>query len=217
MQITHEEARELIQFNTDHALNVDKREMLHRHLKECEECMNYVREMEAVEATLKSTLRAHWCIRPVHLDVRAVKAKLNPIRAISSQAATRAALIGVTVMLFVLASWQLVSISNPTGSLTANVLPIPTPSLLLTGTNNHFNNCKEVQYKVRKGDTLESIAREFSTSKQILIELNQLPSENLNPITILMIPLCDPTPTGTVHPPALTTTPMFETTTYTPG
>jgi hypothetical protein len=217
MQITHEEAHQLIQIKVDRTLSLTNQELLDSHLKGCLECNRYKQEIEAVEDTLQVTMRKHWNAQVHHLDVRAINEKSKPINLISNLFPTRSIMIGMVIVLFVFTSWQLVEWNNKSAMLITNVSPIPTPSLLLTGTNNNFNSCQKLQYEVQPGDTLGSLAHQFSTSQAALIQLNDLQSENVLPGTKLIVPVCGLTPTRTSRTPTLTTTPMLEPITYTPG
>jgi LysM domain-containing protein len=217
MQITHEEARQLIQFNTDHTLPLTKRELLDSHLKECVECTSYRQDMDAVGNTLQTTMRKHWSAQVRHLDVQIIREKLQPVSLSSNFLPTRGVLVGMVVLLFVLASWQFVNSNNKPAMLVTNLSPIPTPSLLLTGTNSNLNNCQKMKYEVQQGDTLERLAQQFSTSIEAISQLNNLQSTNIQPGMKLIVPVCDPTPTRTSRTPTLTITPMLEPITYTPG
>lgn len=217
MQITHEEARQLILFNADHALTLTKKALLDSHLNDCSQCKRYQQDIGAVDAILQSTMRKHWSTPVRHLDVQAIKAKSHPLSMFSNLVPTRNVLVGLIVICFLLASWQFVNSNNKPTMMVTNLSPIPTPSLLLTGTNTKASDCQKIQYEVRQGDNLKRIAEEFSTSMESLIQVNGLPSENLRPGMKLIVPVCDPTPTRTSRTPTLTTTPMLEPITYTPG
>ncbi len=217
MQITHEEARQLIQFNTDHALPSAKRDLLDSHLKHCSECTSYRQEIKAVGETLQVAMQKHWSAQPCPLDVQAIREKSKSIHSFSNIASMRSALVAMLVFLFVFASWQLVARNNKSAMLVTNLAPIPTPSLLLTGTSSHLNNCQKSQYQVQRGDTLESLAQQFSVSSETLVQLNDLPSKNIRPGMKLVVLVCDPTPTRTSSTPTSTTTPIMDPISYTPG
>ncbi len=217
MQITHEEAHQLIQLNTDHALPSAKKEMLDSHLKHCSECSSYQQEIAAVGNTLQLTMQKHWNIQPRHLDVQVIKAKSKSINPLNNIVPARGALVAMMVMVFVFASWQLVARTGKSGMLVTNLAPIPTPSLLLTGTSSNLNNCQKSRYEVQRGDTLESLAQQFSVSGETLVELNNLQAQNIRPGMKLVVLICDPTPTRTSGTPTSTTTPIMDPISYTPG
>ena len=96
---------------------------------------------------------------------------------------------------------------------------IPTPSIQTTSTKvNTAEVCEQIQYTVKSGDTLESIARQFSISKNDLVDANNRSSEAVDPGKVLVIPLCSSTPTETIYPPTFTTTitPLMDAFSHTP-
>src|SRR5215475_10079027 len=103
MQITHEEARHLIQFDVDHTLPITKKELLNSHLKDCLECNRYKQEIEVVGDTLQMTMQKYWNVHHRHLDVQTIKAKLNPSWQISNFLTTRSGLIGLVALLVMFA------------------------------------------------------------------------------------------------------------------
>jgi hypothetical protein len=218
MEVTHQEARSLIQFRADQALNEDKMEMLAVHLKDCGECADYADEIQETELTLRTTLRKHWNVRPLPLEMKDIKAKLLPISWLNDLLTTRKALIGIMLLFFVFGFWQISSTRYNSSSRIVGMSPIPTPSFLMTSTQNNFATCQKVRYEVHQNDSLESIARRFLVSKEAILIINNLQPNAATLPTELIIPLCESTPTGTTHPPASTTnTPSLEFISYTPG
>ena len=220
MQITHQEARSLIQFRADQVLNADKKELLNAHLNGCVECTDYANQIQETEATLRTTLKKRWNIHHVPLHAKDIKARVNSkVGLPESLVPTRSALVGITVLLFVFGLMQLTSTNhNPPGFIAVGVPAIPTPSLSLTSTQNNLVNCQLIRYEVHQDDTLESLARRFSVSEEALIDLNHLQTES-GPLPVkLIVPFCELTPTSTTHPPTSTTdTPSFDLIIYTPG
>ena len=219
MHITHQEARHLIQHRADHALNSAKKEVLNAHLKACLECAEYANEMQETEATLRTVLRKQWNVHLLPVQVQVIKAKINPYYKLFDRLTTRSALVGMTVVFFFFVFWQSTSThSGFQSGMTAGVPAIPTPSLLLTNTQNNFENCRMIYHNVRRDDTLANVAHAYSVSEQAITDLNDLePAVGTLPAT-LIIPVCDVTPTGTTRPATSTTnTPALEFTTYTPG
>jgi len=219
MQITHEEAHRLIQFKSDNALNSKSMETLKAHLKDCADCRGYSDELTKIEGSLREAMRKQWSFRPLPLQMDVVKGKINTKADISTLLTTRTALISIAFALFVFITWQSVMTNNevPQQTLLGTVPLIPTPSTQFTATNILLEGCNEIRYKVQENDTLESIAKEFSTSKEAISAANDLKTEETDPGMELMIPFCDSTPTSTMHPPTFTITPIFETTATTPG
>lgn len=93
---------------------------------------------------------------------------------------------------------------------------IPTPSMQITHTLTQ--SCGQIRYQVQPGDTLESVAFQFSISKEDLLAANQMSTGIVISGMELIIPLCNSAATGTVHPPTFTTTitPLTEVISQTP-
>ena len=219
MQITHQEARQLIQRRADQPLDESKREMLNMHLKGCTVCAEYANEIQETEATLRIALRKQWDVSPMPLEVMNIKVKITPNNKPTEYLATRSALVGMAVLVFFFVFWQFTY--NPNGyqsPASIGVAVIPTPSLRLTSTQNNFDNCEMLQYEVRRNDTVESLARQFLVSENVIRELNNLKTDREILPSLLTIPACELTPTVTTYPPTSTTnTPALERITYTPG
>jgi hypothetical protein len=216
MQITHEEARQLIRSKVDDRLNTITEDSLNMHLKACRDCQRYLESLREVENTLRKTMRRQWNLHPLPLSSAAVyaKVKVNPVENVF--VTTRTALIGAVFVMFAFIAWQsMATMTAPTPS--GGALPlIPTPSSH-TATNTLQSGCKEIQYIVQPGDTLESIAGSFSVSKEAIIAANHLPDETLGITHELIIPFCELTPTSTLLPPTFTITPSLQTISTTPG
>ena len=219
MQITHQEARQLIQRRADQPLHASKKEMLNMHLKGCTVCAEYANEIQETEATLRITLRKQWDVRLLPLEVMDIKVKITPNSLAADYLATRSALLGMAVLVFFIVFWQFTSTHNGLrNAATIGVPVIPTPSLPLTSTQNNFDNCPMVQYEVQRNDTAESLALQFLVSEQAIRDFNNLPAGVDTLPGLLIIPACELTPTGTTNPPTSTTnTPSLEFITYTPG
>ena len=207
MQITHEEAHQLIQFSMDQTLRPQEKNTLQAHLDDCMECRYFAKEIQEVEAHLVPAMQKHWNLQPAPLSVEAITGKRKPSLQPSLRLVTRTAIIGIVFAAFVFSSWQFaVSKGRSSTPMPVGVLPIPTPSGQSTSTKISFENCEEIIYQIQENDTLESIAAQFSVSKDKLMVVNNLAAEAINPNTDLLIPICNSTPTGTVHPSTLTTT-----------
>jgi hypothetical protein len=131
---------------------------------------------------------------------------------------TRKALVGVAVVMFAFFAWQSMTNNASSAQIPLGTLPmIPTPATQFTATNTLQSDCKELRYVVQQGDTLESIAQNFSTSEESIIAVNGLSSHEIRVSEGLIIPFCESTPTSTTYPPTFTITPNFEPISTTPG
>jgi hypothetical protein len=223
MQITHEEARKLIQYHADAELNPQQKAILSAHLKDCVECQVYAKDLKAVESILVPAMKRHWNFHPIPLSGHQIASKRNSKKQGSILLATRTAMIGFVFMAFVFTFWQFTLPSQPAFSqLPTDVLPVPTPSTQITqstSTRIQFPNCEMIIYRVQENDTLESISDQFSIAKEEIMAINHLKIETVDNTMELLIPICDSTPTGTVNPATLTTTytPAIRQDTSTPG
>ncbi len=102
----------------------------------------------------------------------------------------------------------LVLIPSPTPTSTPTQTPTPTPTPTITPTPTLTPTATPTAtptpippartYKVRQGDTLASIAKEFGISLQALLEANNLTERAvIRPGDTLLIPIATPTPTPT--------------------
>lgn len=219
MQITHEEAHRLIQFKADKDLGLIDEEKLTAHLKNCTECRVYSDSIKDTESILLQTLRKQWDVRPLPLQMDVIYAKVNSGKSANIFLTTRTALIGITFVLFAFITWQSITARDtPSRQIPLSTVPlIPTPSAQYTVTHALQKDCKEIRYIVQEGDTLDTLARQYSISKEAILAANNLTDEPLVSTRELVLPLCQSTPTSTTHPPTFTITPNFETISTTPG
>lgn len=217
MQITHEEAIQLIQYTADKAAPSDKEKLLHKHLKGCAQCNAYARQFKDMENVLQTVMRKQWSQRPAPLTLGDLKAKKDSRKNKSALLVTRTAFIGMAVCTFIFIGWQVTLTTNPQNAIFPGSVPIPTPSTQFTATNALTLNCQQILYKVQEYDTLESIAGQYATSKEAILKLNNLNAENIQRDMELLVPLCKSTPTSTIYPPTFTITPFLEPITNTPG
>lgn len=219
MQITHEEAYRLIHFKADKALDGIHEEKLRAHLKVCMECRDYLEGIKDTEAVLKQTLGKQWGADPLPLQMGVVYEKLNSRKSVNTIMTIRKALAGIAVMMFAFIAWQSMNAVDPAlrQSPPSEALLVPTPSTQYTVTHVLPEHCQEIPYVIQEGDTLESIARQFSVSLEAIRSANHLTGESINAIQELIVPICEKTPTITTHPPTFTTTPVIETVITTPG
>src|SRR5574341_370571 len=206
MEITHEEARKLIQHNADEALNQNQRITLQSHLDSCANCRAYATKLRETENTLRRLMHRQWDLHPTPLSMNVLASKRNFTRELGILLTTRKALVSIAIMVFIFGLWQFrLTDSKIPGEAQLSILPVPTPSAQLTRTKIMLQNCEEIRYKVQEHDTLESIADQFSTSKESIMTTNDMQTEAISPAMELIILICDSTPTGTANPPALTT------------
>jgi LysM repeat protein len=221
MQITHETAREFIQFEVDRALTPEKKTALSAHLTDCDQCATYADEINEVEQILSPLIKRQWNRRPVPHSLDALGIKRNSKPQPSTLLTTRKAVVGIILLGFVFSAWQLMGSNSPiSGQLPGGVLPVPTPSIESTSTKRVRESCEMRVYTVQGDDTLASIAYRFSVPEDQIIATNQLTSGTVHPTMELMIPICNFTPTGTAAGPTLLTTtytPLTSPTPSTPG
>jgi LysM repeat protein len=217
MQITHSEARKLIQFDTDEGLRGNDKYQLENHLQSCNECRRYAENIQEVESLLRPMMQKRWNPVPLPHSTDGVISKSHSKISNNILLVTRIVAMGVVFVAFLFNIWQFTQPggqkSNPTSAI---VPPVPTPSLQSTSTQVRNQNCQQEFYSIQQNDTWESIASQFSLSKEEIILKNNLRDETLRPFTQLEIPVCSPFLTGT--PRTITTmfTPLNKTTTSTP-
>jgi hypothetical protein len=206
MPLTHEQAHKLIQLKMDRMLSADELEALSSHVRGCRGCQNYANEVNEVEVLLRAVMKSQWNVRPIPFPIPALGGRSTKTHATPLLTIRKAALSLVFVALF-FSAWQFVT-SGPSVSsrMHLSVPPVPTPSAgtaELTGTTEI---CEMMLYTVQGSDTLAGIADQFSVSQEEIMALNQLKTDILSTPLQLAIPLCNFTPTGTVHPATFTTT-----------
>ena len=220
MEITHEEARKLIQFNADEALNGHEKNTLSTHLRDCSECRAYAEDIKAMESILVPIMKKHWNRQPIPLSIATFGAKRNSRIQTAAILATRTVAIGVVLLAFIFSAWQFaISNGQAASQLPVGLPPVPTPSTQSTSTKTETQNCTGILYIVKENDTLDSIAQQFSVPKQEIMAINNMKTERVNTAMELTIPLCHFTPTGTIHPTIRGTryTPSTSPITSTPG
>ncbi len=220
MEITHEEARKLIQFNADEILDAHGKNTLSAHLKGCTECRLYAEEIKEVESILLPVMKKHWNIQPAPLSAADLREKRNSGVQAFAVPATRMVAIGVVLLAFIFSAWQFaISHGRENSQVSVSIPPVPTPSTQFTSTKATAQNCAGMLYTVKENDTLESIAHQFSASKQDIMAANHMKTETVKAMMELTIPICNFTPTGTIRPAILGTnyTPSTNLTTSTPS
>jgi len=219
MQIEHEHARTLIQYQADGGLKSSERSLLYAHLEECSECRTYAEEIKEVEGILSPLMRRNWNLQPIPLSMGIFTQKRNARIETRILLATRTAIISFMALAFIFGIWQFSSSGGPASDqVPLGIPPVPTPSLQITSTKNVFEGCEMMLYRVQGNDTLTSIASHFSVSKETIVTINHMEGETVDTTMELTIPICSLTPTRTLNPTAHTTTyaPPIETILSTP-
>jgi hypothetical protein len=214
MDLTHAQAREMIQFDADSALSADSLRVLKSHLASCNACRRYAESIHAMEIHMRRAMGKRWNLRPAPLAMDAIRNSKSPQH---NLVATRFAVITSAILMIVVVTLGIANAAKIDGNPQArlSVPLIPTPSLRTTNTSPV---CEQIRYQVQPDDTLESIADQFSIPVNDLLDANHIRTGTVTSGTELIIPLCSATPIGTVHPPTFTTTitPLFETLSHTP-
>jgi LysM repeat protein len=229
-EITHPQARTLLESAADRSLATADRVALDAHLQKCTACRAYADSLAALEANLRKTLHARWDRYRPALNLQAIlqpsPMKLawsnlfHPTHAFGKVTLIAALFVGYFVIV------NLVGIHGPgSNNETPTVLPTPnglvsnsttspTPSIQTTLTDLALPACKTIYYLVEQNDTLESIALRHGITKEEILAYNPYDS-NLNANTLftgmsLRIPACEGAPSRTAKVPGntLTITPI---------
>jgi hypothetical protein len=212
MSITHEEARRLIQFDTDRALEEQEQDLLHDHLAGCTECSEYARQVHKLELTLVSVMQRRWNVQPLPSPAQTVSPGRKSQLLQNMLFATRIAAMGVICITFLFNIWHFTqSPGQSPNPVSSSAAPVPTPSILSTTTNAAGPDCELVSYKVQEHDTLQRVASQFSVPPEAILTANHLDGNMLVPSMNLSIPLCGQTP-GTPRTATITFTPLLTST-----
>ncbi len=218
MQITHEEARRLIHFDADQVLKMDQKSILNIHLEDCGECRDYANSMASMTAVLSSTMDKKWDRPQPPLPIALLLPKRSSRLTESILMATRIAAVGVMAIALLFSVRQVTGpVEGGSGTVPVSAPPIPTPSIQTTSTEILHQNCGQILYVVRQGDTLEGIAAHFSLSGKEIMAANGLDDGVLRAGMELMIESCTVQPTGTFHATGTLYTPFTSPTISTPG
>ena len=220
MSITHKEAQHLIQRNMENLLDARELAILHTHLRICRECEAYASEIREVTDLLVPVMKRHWSFQAAPLSIPALLGRRERINS-RNLLTMRTTAIGLMFVAFFFSAWQfVVSGARVSSQIPMGIDPVPTPSLPNTqsATETTSAMCGVLLYPVQRTDSLASIAEQFSTSEEAIVQLNGLKTETLSPPMELMVPACNFTPTGTFYPVTFTTTytPLLNATTTTP-
>src|SRR6266498_4252643 len=127
MQITHEEARRLIQFSLDQMLKPQEKNRLQIHLEACMECRTFFDDIKEVEHLLLPTMLRQWNRQPIPLSIEVITKRKSQLHS-SIILATRTAIISIVFAAFVFSAWQFTQSGKQTSNpLPIGVLPVPTP------------------------------------------------------------------------------------------
>lgn len=216
MQITHQEARHLIQSGLDGGVSIRQRQLLDSHLASCSDCQRYAESIQNVETILRPLLQRQWNRQPVPLSMSVLTARAHPKTSPGMILATRIAAIGVMFVVFLFSAWQF-NLSKPISfdPLSASApIPVPSTSTKLVITTQ-TQPCEETQYVVRENDTIASVADKFQVSKEQILSANNLKPAVMRVGMQLLIPTCNTTPTA--NGSTTTFTPTLLQITSTPG
>ena len=215
MQITHDEARRMIEYDSERALNSEKQKTLTAHLQECEACRLHAVEMKEVENVLRGVMQKHWHQHPLPLSMDSIKIHAKNV---NSPFAWRMSLASIVMVTFLFLIWGFKNTAlNSSHQTPLGILPVPTPSVQLTMASAISTGCDSVIYEVQEFDTLEDIADQFSVLKEEIMALNNMRSDEIYASMELFIPQCNITPTGMPDTPTTTLTPIIQLTIFTPG
>ena len=227
IEITHLEARSLLQAAADHTLNPEEKSLLDAHLSNCEECNKFAEEISALETNLRKLFHTKWDPQQPDLNLQTV---VNPSPAkllfnnffMQSNAMGKLTLVAALVLGYLVVA-NLFGIQSPIVSKeTATTLPTPnefiaafpaspTPSAQPSLTNSTSQACETITYVVQANDSLASIAYRHGTTSEIIQERNNLSYDMIHTGMELVIPMCESTPSHTATlPEGMTTNPPID-------
>lgn len=221
MQITHEEAHKLIDFDADEGLRAHQKILLTSHLDVCVQCRSYADSIQKMESVLRPMLHRNWDQQPIPLSIDMLTAK-GKLGILSDRfvVATRIAALGVVFLTFFFGAWNftLTSSRTPTPFLqSVPHIPTPSTSTMTASTEIGLENCTMVTHIVEKNDTLASIAYHFAVPIKDLVQANAMRSETVVSGQKLIVPVCSSTPTNAATAHTTTFTPDVHPITITPG
>jgi hypothetical protein len=230
-EITHQKAHMLLQSAADRRIAPEEESALDAHLGKCEECRNYASDLTNLEAGLQSALHAQWDHQQPKLDLQAI-ANPTPAKLMWVNFPSLTHSIGkVTIAIVLLLGYvmlanhfgiQIHNLNNETPTnlptpnelvLSFNISPTPSAPNQLAMTKLTMQDCDVISYIVQATDSLESIAIEHGTSKELIMEYNNLATEVVFSGMKLFIPMCGSTPSRTASLPGnlITNTPIKRT------
>ena len=220
MQITHEQARQLIQFRLDGELKYREHSLLASHLETCKQCQQYADSCVNVESVLRPLLHRNWDREPISLSIDRLTAKSNQKALDTLVVATRIAAVGAVFFAFFFSAWNFTISSRRTPTPFQQSVPvIPTPylSTVTAGTQADPKGCTTTTYIVATNDTLAVIADRFGVSEEQILDASSLPNTTVIAGQALRIPICRTTASSPTASHTTTITPALFSTTTTPG
>jgi anti-sigma factor RsiW len=206
VEMTHQQIRNLLQASAEQTLPPSEKLALEKHISDCAECRTYAQQLSELQSGLRQMLHQRWDKSRPTLSAQLIKE-----RAGKQTDRTRVwAMVGklAVVPLLVIAFFVAYQASEmPASLMPATALSIPAPEATLltptpparsTPTQITAQNCDRITYIIQENDSLDSIAAQFSVTKDMLMAYNGMGSESLVMRTELVIPLCQSTSTPTI-------------------
>jgi LysM repeat protein len=216
--ITHLKAHELLQKNADHPLTEQELSKLQKHLKECQACRAYAKELEELQDNLRLIAPNRLNRQDINLPAQTIIAasqrsiqRRNTIVSVAKISTIPALAVILVMMLYMFGASPIISDNDlATGSPLA--APIPTPIFETVTSHPTTSTCINPIYIVKNEDTLESIALKFAIRPEEIQAYNHLANNVMTPHMSLIIPSCGGTPNKKTITPKFTTTitPAFQ-------
>lgn len=217
-EMTHHQARTLLQISADRSLEPAERSALESHLAACNACREYAGQLSRLEYTLRENMHARWDGYRPALNRQAIKNKIQAKPVWTNPLSHLNALGKVTMMATLLLGYLLIANLVRVGgtaskSGTPSALPTPnepastflsnspTPPTQSATLQRTSLPCETIPYIVQANDTLESIAVRHGITKEDILEYNK-EADSLFSNTIftgmeLNLPVCRSTPSYT--------------------
>jgi hypothetical protein len=216
VNITHQQARSLLQAAIDQGIDPQAKTLLHEHIASCAECSAYAQFMEGLQADLRRLTHQQWDRYAPAFSAETIRKRVsrpnqptNPFAQIWLAARFAAVTIVVITLAFAfkLTGPQpfLPAFGAASAPAPGAVLQTPTPAMTRTATQVNQPACQYGSHLVLQGETLADIAFMYGITAEKVLESNHLQGTFLQNGTVLVIPVCISTPTGT-----LTITPISE-------
>jgi hypothetical protein len=220
MQITHEEAHGLIQFNSDEGLKTHQKDLLASHLETCASCRKYAESLREMESVLRPMLHRNWDRQPFPFSMSiALKEGKNRISE-RMLVATRIAAVGVVFIAFFFTAMNFTGPSRktPTPFLqSVPLIPTPSTSTMTASTGTSLENCTMTSYTVEENDTLAGVADRFAVSAKDIVQANSMQNESMLIGQTIVIPVCNSISTIPATTYTMMITPVMHPGTTTPS
>jgi LysM repeat protein len=204
-EMTHQEVRNLLQSAADKTLLPKEKVALNQHISACNDCRAYEKNLGELQNGLRHMLKQRWDgVKPA-LSARLIQERSGKVAAQARRVATfgKLAVIPALVFAFFIVYWAtgpqrtFPAVNASTVPMPGASLNTPTPPARSTATKPAAQNCDQINYLIQENDTLDGIAARFSVSKEVLMSVNGMSSDDLSKRTELIIPLCQSTTTPT--------------------